>query len=35
VERLTPFLRQDMHESSLFEDTVLQLLELARAFEGG
>jgi flagellum-specific ATP synthase len=35
VERLIPFLRQDMHESSLFEDTVLQLLELARAFEGG
>ncbi len=35
VERLVPFLRQDMHESSLFEDTVLQLLELARAFEGG
>ena len=35
VEQLTPFLRQDMHESSLFEDTVLQLLELARAFEGG
>ncbi len=35
VERLTPFLRQDMHESSLFEDTVLRLLELARAFEGG
>ena len=35
VERLIPFLRQDMYESSLFEDTVLQLLELARAFEGG